>query len=689
MRPDEEIFSTLGALTKARDVDGIARFGEELAKERPLPPRIIMTVAQALRDSGAQTTSLAWFERVKPTDRQYDFSRAQMARILNSAGEYKKALQLTERYPDHSIPEALAIVKARALLGLGKKGEVLGFVERFEKHQTAPSILLEIAADAAAGSVGWPQALSLLERAATRSPDQRLRLRRGVALFHVDRLDEALCVLQEVSESPDHFVRAKAFAVRIYQRTGLSDEALQSCRDILEKEPANEFALESIVRQYIEIRDFPLARAAFEEAHQANPARFPLEVYDFLVLERDGRLRKALKPFKDEALNQNLTDEIKERIATSFYFSGQYSAARKLAKLLVDPERCLLIQCKVAMAIGNSVNLARLPVSRDGMMVKALSEYLTLDYDNCVATLNELIDNSRREKELGLNNLRALAVSGRLLSNLLFGEATGIPIVSDELPVIQQLWVGGDLSYIELLSIRSFIANGHETHLYTYDPKMNAPLGCILKDAREILPESDIFVHSAKTGRSKGSLAGFADRFRWKLVHDKGGAWADCDVICLAPIASRQIVSTELARVGTLIAPAITNCFFAAEPGERAFLRAFEQASAVDAADLHWGEIGIHKMAEVVSEEGWGERLTAPTDLCPIPPFLIVDAITGSIDVERVLGATKCRAVHLYNEVMRMVGMDKNGTFPENGLIGILEKRVSERERQRGVGRAA
>jgi hypothetical protein len=126
--------------------------------------------------------------------------------------------------------------------------------------------------------------------------------------------------------------------------------------------------------------------------------------------------------------------------------------------------------------------------------------------------------------------------------------------------------------------------------------------------------------------------------------------------------------------------PAITNCFFAAPPGEEAFRRAFEQAHAADRDDLLWGEIGIHKMAEIVAAEGWGNRLTSPSDICPIPSFRIIDAIEGSMDVNAIIDSSGCRAVHLYNEVMRMVGFDKNGRFKSYGLIGILERRVRELE---------
>ena len=99
--------------------------------------------------------------------------------------------------------------------------------------------------------------------------------------------------------------------------------------------------------------------------------------------------------------------------------------------------------------------------------------------------------------------------------------------------VVQGLWVGGRLSALERLCIRSFCAHGHEFHLYHYDELHNAPRidGLRLTNAAEILPRTAIFHY-----RRRKSLAGFADRFRWELMRQKGGWYADMDMVCLRPL---------------------------------------------------------------------------------------------------------------------------------------------------------
>lgn len=98
------------------------------------------------------------------------------------------------------------------------------------------------------------------------------------------------------------------------------------------------------------------------------------------------------------------------------------------------------------------------------------------------------------------------------------------------LPVIQMFWHGAPLSRVERLSITSFLANGHEVDLYVYDEPEGVPAGTILKDAAAILPRTSIFRH-----RRTGSLALFADWFRYRLLFERGGIWADADMVCLAP----------------------------------------------------------------------------------------------------------------------------------------------------------
>ena len=111
--------------------------------------------------------------------------------------------------------------------------------------------------------------------------------------------------------------------------------------------------------------------------------------------------------------------------------------------------------------------------------------------------------------------------------------------------IIQGLWIGPELSAMEQLSIASFLKNGHEYHLYVYKEMKNVPGGCVLRDANEILPGARVFQY-----QQYPSYAGFANFFRYKLLLERGGWWADTDVICLKTLdfPETQVFASEMCR---------------------------------------------------------------------------------------------------------------------------------------------
>lgn len=104
---------------------------------------------------------------------------------------------------------------------------------------------------------------------------------------------------------------------------------------------------------------------------------------------------------------------------------------------------------------------------------------------------------------------------------------------------VNAMWIGNSLSACELLTIKSFLNNGHKFVLWAYDNiSTQLPSGTILRDASEIIPREKVFSYkySNQFGHGKGSYAGFSDIFRYKLLYLNGGWWVDMDVTCLKPL---------------------------------------------------------------------------------------------------------------------------------------------------------
>lgn len=96
------------------------------------------------------------------------------------------------------------------------------------------------------------------------------------------------------------------------------------------------------------------------------------------------------------------------------------------------------------------------------------------------------------------------------------------------------LWIGGSLSYLEQLCLKSFVDAGQHIVLYTYEGVTNAPAGVELADASTILPQTGFLRHERT-----GSPALHSDVFRYHMLAKHGDMiWADTDAYCVKPFTT-------------------------------------------------------------------------------------------------------------------------------------------------------
>jgi mannosyltransferase OCH1-like enzyme len=231
--------------------------------------------------------------------------------------------------------------------------------------------------------------------------------------------------------------------------------------------------------------------------------------------------------------------------------------------------------------------------------------------------------------------------------------------------VIQGLWIGPQLSVMEQLSIASFLRNGHEYHLYVYDEIEHVPRGTVFKDANKILPSSKIFKY-----KQQQSYAGFANFFRYKLLLEQGGWWADTDTICLKPFdfPEPHVFATEICSELEVVTSAIIK----APIGSEAMGHAWDVCQSKDPEKLVWGETGPRLIAEAVQKYSLERYAKAYHVFCPL----------GHADWPRVLEpetevsiAARSYAIHLWNENWKGAGQDKNAQYPDNCFYEQLKRR--------------
>jgi glycosyltransferase involved in cell wall biosynthesis len=167
-------------------------------------------------------------------------------------------------------------------------------------------------------------------------------------------------------------------------------------------------------------------------------------------------------------------------------------------------------------------------------------------------------------------------------------------------PVIHGMWIGTSLSRLELLTIASFLRHGHEFHLWAYDDIVTPlPQGTILRDASTVMDRALLFRKRAadpETGVGAGSLSGVSsDMFRYRVLYEHGGIWADMDVTCLRPFDFTTPYLFRAHHVG------VVGSIMKAPRGSAAMARAYELTAAIANEDTPWLE-PLRILTQVVNE---------------------------------------------------------------------------------------
>lgn len=242
--------------------------------------------------------------------------------------------------------------------------------------------------------------------------------------------------------------------------------------------------------------------------------------------------------------------------------------------------------------------------------------------------------------------------------------------VKKEVP-IQNLWIGNKLSLFAELGIKSYLKNGFEYHLYTYEAMSNLPEGAIAKDANEIVPKDLIFTYS------NGSYAAFSNLFRYSLLYQKGGIWSDTDIVCLKHFKFDQdyVFASE---AHTDYQQTFTTPFFLqskpqTEPFKFAVDECMRLREKVISGEIEWG-IGSMVLTAMIEKFNLKKYAvpwqTFTTCNCHhIQSFLDPNYNEFPIPKKMSEIPEQTVAVHLWNEIFRRQNIDVNQKFPDGSMI--------------------
>jgi hypothetical protein len=232
---------------------------------------------------------------------------------------------------------------------------------------------------------------------------------------------------------------------------------------------------------------------------------------------------------------------------------------------------------------------------------------------------------------------------------------------------VHMLWVEGELSRLARLGLTSFLRHGYSVNLWTYDQSLKSA-GATLQDASSIMPKPD------------GTLAGFTDMFRYRLLSLHGGVWADVDIVALTgkpdlPVATA--ISTERRRplrhrfvsATRDSTTQVNNCFIInpIPSSDGLIAKAWQAASALPRKDITWDSVGPHLINKLMLEDrNHGFAFLPDKTVNPVAWWNVPMAFLEERD------PPPSPFLHLYSSIWRQRGIDPKEPFPAKSLASRL-----------------
>ncbi|MGB5558963.1 MAG: hypothetical protein WBN04_13245 [Paracoccaceae bacterium] len=251
------------------------------------------------------------------------------------------------------------------------------------------------------------------------------------------------------------------------------------------------------------------------------------------------------------------------------------------------------------------------------------------------------------------------------------------------------LWIGGPLSWMEQVCLKSFVDKGQQITLFSYEDIPNVPAGVIRRDGREII-DTDEFIKYEQ----KDSYALFADLFRLHMIHQfPGMIWVDTDVYCHRPMDydSDYVMGFELPgehRVNNAVLglPADSKMLtrmleftsdrysiapFLPKKRQQTMLKAREAGKPVNVSQQPWGVWGPLMVTYFTHELGLAEQVQPLNAFYPIT-FRDRTKFLRNADIAAALLTSETTALHLWASNKRQLGNNHDGLPPQGSYLDAL-----------------
>lgn len=220
--------------------------------------------------------------------------------------------------------------------------------------------------------------------------------------------------------------------------------------------------------------------------------------------------------------------------------------------------------------------------------------------------------------------------------------------------IVNMFWHGSELPAYARSCMRSFIDRGHIVRLFAYQP-FDVPAGAIQADAAAVL-------HARELQRYH-SIASFADAFRYELLFNEGGWWADVDVVCLTDrLPDEPYAWAEQT-------PGVINSAILKFPKADPILAQLAARARKLSNSKKWGATGPDLLSDILQGRAPLGRAGSTAAFYPLhwleAPLLLLPEFHS--DIERRIKSAMF--LHLWSHVFEEIGIDLSRDAPRGSFM--------------------
>lgn len=234
-------------------------------------------------------------------------------------------------------------------------------------------------------------------------------------------------------------------------------------------------------------------------------------------------------------------------------------------------------------------------------------------------------------------------------------------------------WHGPKLQLWNYLCVKSFVDNGFNVNVWTYD-ELEVPNGATICDAGKYCNREDLT--SITQNGKQGCLSAFSDLFRWALLEKEDGWWFDTDCLCLkheSEFAELTVNATIVAGLEPSYGKSLVACGALNVPNKEVahiINMLVDKTLEVTNRNIGWGQISVQMLTNLIEASPMlGNGIVDKSYFYPLIPQEALKAISTSCSEELEELTASSYVYHFWNEMMRRGGINCDEMPPQGSYL--------------------